>query len=115
MVRASRAITAMKMAALCALLSASACNRSEASAESAPAEEGSAAASSASPPPAAGKAEWEACPGNIERAKSEPALAGAPAYEKERVHMARVRGAALLWRRTPKPSPTLDELAKHTG
>jgi hypothetical protein len=106
-------MTAMRVSALCSLILFCACNRSEASAESAPTAEASATTSASEPPPA-GKEEWQACPGNIERAKSEPALAGAPAYEKERVHMARVRGAALLWRRTPKPSATLDELRPYT-
>ncbi len=53
---------------------------------------------------------WESCRQRIEQAKSEPALPGAPDFEKVRVHMARVRGRPALWRK-PLPRPaSLDKL-----
>jgi hypothetical protein len=60
----------------------------------------SAAAATASAAEAA-PAAWHACAEKIEAEKQQPAVAGAKTYEEQRVHFARVRGQAMLWRREP--------------
>lgn len=52
------------------------------------------------------------CLAQIAEAKKKPALPGAPELEKNRVHMARVRGRAMIWRREPTPQPKIDEIAR---
>lgn len=84
-----------------------------AEASAAPVESADAPAASAAPAPAIEAEEvqsWAACQKKIDAAKAEPALEGAPAYEKVRVHMARVRGVPGLWRKSlPRPAK-LDEV-----
>lgn len=53
---------------------------------------------------------WKQCAERQQAVLDEKPLPGAPEFEKKRVHMARVRGRALLWRRAPQAdSPKLDE------
>jgi hypothetical protein len=48
---------------------------------------------------------WQACAKRVEQVKAEPALAGAPDFEKVRVHMARVRGRSLYFKQSwPRPA-----------
>jgi hypothetical protein len=55
------------------------------------------------------RASWTACQQRRTELEQEPELPGAPELEKQRVQLARLRGAALLWRRVPKTeSPVLD-------
>jgi hypothetical protein len=57
---------------------------------------------------------WAACQKRIDDAKTEPVVAGAPDFEAVRIHMARVRGRAALWRRTlPRPAELQDVLDKN--
>ncbi|MEM9692064.1 MAG: hypothetical protein AAGA56_05945, partial [Myxococcota bacterium] len=53
---------------------------------------------------------WRACQVDIDATKAKPALPGAPTFEENRVHMARVRGHSLLWRRAPQPNEDLDTI-----
>ena len=50
------------------------------------------------------------CTERINTLKAEAALPGAPTYEKARVHMARVRGRAALWRKALERPPRLTEV-----
>ncbi len=62
-------------------------------------------AASANPVEAKRTELWQACANKIDVAKREPALAGAPGFEKVRVHMARVRGRPIYWRKSlPRPA-----------
>ncbi len=63
-----------------------------------------AATSAAAPQPDDDALSWQRCRERIAEAKKAPALPGAPKFEEQRVHMARVRGTALLWRRPPAPA-----------
>ncbi|MBI4951730.1 MAG: hypothetical protein HY908_06825, partial [Myxococcales bacterium] len=65
---------------------------------------------SAALPPAspAEQARWVACGARRDALRKEPALPGAPAVEKIRPEMARVRGRPLVWRRVPAPAPELE-------
>jgi hypothetical protein len=66
----------------------------------------------AGPPPPTPEelASWQACAERRKALEAEPALPGAPAYEELRVHLARIRGRTVLWRRPPKAaSSELDE------
>ena len=59
-------------------------------------------------------AEWKACGEKIAAAKTEPALPGAPEFEKLRIHMARVRGVPTYWRNSlPRPTKLDAILAKN--
>jgi len=57
-------------------------------------------------------ADARSCEARREAAKKLPALPGAQKFEERRVHFARVRGRALLWRREPKSNPSLPKLTR---
>lgn len=61
---------------------------------------------------AADQATSKSCEERRSAASKQPALAGAPKLEERRVHFARVRGRALLWRREPKTDPDLQRLSR---
>lgn len=69
----------------------------------------------AAPAPAAevNRDAWQACQARIDSAKTEPALPGAPSFEKVRVHMARVRGRPALWKKSFARPAKLQEVLDH--
>jgi hypothetical protein len=61
-----------------------------------------AAVSPPPPPPTPAEIEaWKSCAARREDARRQPALAGAPGHEQQRVQLSRVRGRSLLWRAEP--------------
>ncbi len=90
----------MRSAAL-ALLFACAAGCKGKSQSSPPASATASIALSAKPAPPSVPATTAGCAERRDAAMKEPAIPGAPAFEKERLHFARVRGRALLWRRVP--------------
>ncbi len=65
------------------------------------------AAAQPSPPTAEQLAAWQACAERRKHVLTQPALAGAPSFEEHRVHLARVRGRSLLWRRVPQTASSV--------
>lgn len=55
---------------------------------------------------------WAACQTEIDAVKAKPALPGTPRFEAQRVHMVRVRGKSMLWRRPPEERPEHDAFLK---
>jgi len=47
---------------------------------------------------------WKRCAERIAGVKAQPSLPGASRHEQQRVHLARARGRAMLWRREPTPA-----------
>ena len=58
------------------------------------------------------KTAWDACSKQVEAVKGQPALPGAPRFEEQRVHMTRVRGKSMMWRRPPEERPEHDAFLK---
>jgi hypothetical protein len=110
--------TAFALAATLAL-----CGCGDSAAQPAPEESAAAVVASVAPsssavaPPAVDAEHaqaWQACKTQIDAAKAEPALPGAPEFEKVRVHMARVRGRPAYWRKSlPRPAKLQDVLDKN--
>lgn len=93
-----------------------------AAASASPTPGASASAASSAPAPLDPAAEAKlvesakACAERRKAALAEPALPGAETFEKERLHFARVRGRALLWRRVPgKLAPEITDAVEHLG
>jgi len=57
-------------------------------------------------------AAWAACQTQLDATKAKPGLPGTPRFEEQRVHMTRVRGKSMFWRRPPEARPAHDEFLK---
>jgi hypothetical protein len=91
-----------RLAVLFAVMLALGCKGKQAQGAGASARpSGTAIASAASSAPRVDPAASASCKERRAAAMKEPALPGAPELEKNRLHLARVRGRALLWRRVP--------------
>src|SRR5262245_46141192 len=97
--------------ALLAVVLAAGCKSNEVAADqtgspTAPAATATTAPDAGAPLPTdADRTTWKTCTERIDAVKKDEALAGAPAYEEQRVQFARVRGRPMLWRRVPGEMP----------